>query len=192
LVGLGTDGLRNRLEIADATWIHFGGHFAHYPRNAIALARMIASYFCVPAAVEQFQGQWLRLERHDQSRMGGGRRGATAWHQKLGQDVVVGERVWSVENRFRLRLGPVGYGVFRRFMPDGDRLTGLRQFIRFYAGPEFDFDVQVVLEKHEVPAASLASALTPATCRLGWNSWITSQPRTRDADEAVFAGGAHE
>lgn len=189
LVGLGTGGLRNRQRLNDPTWIHYGGHFAHYPRNAIALEAMIASYFCLPARVHQFQGQWLTLARSDQSRMSARVRPNQIVHQQLGVDVVVGERVWSVENRFRVTLGPLDYRTFCQYMPDGPRLAEVQEMIRFYAGAEFDFDVQPLLRHDEVPAAQLASREEAASCRLGWNSWVQSRPRVCDADDAIFEVG---
>ncbi len=184
LVGLGTAGLRGRLRIPDAAFIYFGGHFAHFPRNAIALQGMIASYFQVNTEVHQFQGQWLSLEPPDQSRLGG--RFPLGANDQLGLNVVVGQRVWSVENKFRLRLGPMSYRRFVEFMPDGTALLGLGQFTRMYAGPELDFDVQLVLRRDEVPASRLAHHDATPDCRLGWNSWVQSGPRTLDADDAVF------
>ena len=37
LVGMGTPGLRGRLEISDESFLHYSGHFAHFPRSALAL-----------------------------------------------------------------------------------------------------------------------------------------------------------
>lgn len=184
LVGLGTTSLRGRLEIPDATFLYFGGHFAHFPRNAIALQSMIADYFHVFTEVRQFEGQWLSLEPADQSRLGN--RFPLGANDQLGLNVVVGQRVWSVENKFRLRLGPMNYRRFVQFMPDGKALLSLAQFTRMYAGPELDFDVQLVLRSDEVPASRLARHDETPDCRLGWNSWVQSRPRTQDAADAVF------
>jgi len=98
---------------------------------------------------------------------------------------VVGERVWSIENKFRVRLGPVGYEQFCRFTPMGEGLMPLCQFVRSYVGPEFDFDVQPVLRAQEVPECRLGGDVM-AGSRLGWNTWLRSKTLPKDADEAVF------
>lgn len=184
LVGLGTGKLRGRLEISDAAFLYYGGHFAHYPRTATALEAMLRDYFALPAKVLQFQGRWLQLSAADRSRMPW----ATApqgQNCSLGRSVVIGRRVWSVENKFRIQLGPLTYDQFRRFMPQGDGLTALCQLVRAYAGPEFDFDVQPVLKAAEVPACR-AETVGPARSQLGWNTWLRSRPLQRDAADGVF------
>ena len=38
----------------------------------------------------------------------------------LGLTALAGERVWDVQSKFRVAVGPLTYAEFRRFMPDGD------------------------------------------------------------------------
>jgi type VI secretion system protein ImpH len=189
LIGLGVRGLRDRRELSDTTFLYFAGHFAQSRPQAITLVAMISDHFSLEASVQQFRGQWLQLDRADQSRLPAARQGfdrQTPRNNRLGVDVVIGERVWSVENRFRVRLGPLNYRQFESFTPAGSQSTPLGQFVRAYVGPQYDFDVQLVLHQDEVPLAQLAAAGQPATCRLGWNSWAFSRPFSRDADDAAF------
>ena len=58
---------------------------------------------------------------------------------------------------------------------------------RTFVGPELDFDVQLVLQARDVPACQLGESAS-FTPRLGWNTWVASQPYTNDADEPVFEG----
>ncbi len=184
LVGRGTSGLRGRLEIPDATFLYFAGHFAHQPSSAAGVEAMVADYFELPTQALQFQGQWLYLRAEDRSCMPSPAE-PQGRNRALGRNVVVGQRVWSVENRFRIRLGPLGYGQFRRFMPTGDALVPICQMIRSYVGPEFDFDIQPVLKAAETPRARLGGRRDDGSF-LGWNAWVQSRLRTRDACEAIF------
>ena len=109
LVGLGTGGLRGRMEFDDEAFLFYGGHFAHWPRSAVSLERMLADYFELPVEVRQFQGQWLYLSRGGPVVAAVARAGPQGLNTQLGADVVVGERVWDVEGKFRVRLGPLGY-----------------------------------------------------------------------------------
>ena len=97
-----------------------------------------------------------------------------------------GERVWSIESKFRVRLGPIGILAFQALLPGGRLLAQLAQIARTYAGPEFDFDVQLVLRREETPFCRLGAGEFSGP-RLGWNTWACSVVRSRDADEAVFA-----
>lgn len=185
LVGLGTAGLRGRQEIDDETVLYYAGHFAHCPRSASALGDVLADHFDVPVAVEQLQGQWLVLEANDRAVLPGlGRR--TGRNNRLGVGLVVGERVWDVQSKFRLRVGPLNYAQFRRHLPGGTGLRPLCQLTRTYTGPDLSFDVQLVLRAAEVPACRLGGD-DGDVARLGWNTWLHSGSVRADADDAVFA-----
>lgn len=184
LVGWGTPRLRGRQEILDEAWLYYAGHFARYPRNAYALEQIVADFFHVSVEIVQFVGQWLYLDRGDQSTTP--RAGQYAGcHNTLGLDVVIGERVWGVENKFRLRLGPLTYTRFRQFSPLGELLVPLCQLARSYVGPDYDFDVQPVLLAEEVPPCQLAGGGGDGAY-LGWNTWLLSQPLTHNAADAIF------
>ncbi len=184
LIGYGTAHLRRRQELPDEAFLNYAGHFAHWPRSAISLELVLRDYFRLDVEIAQFVGQWLYLDVADQSRAPspGEYEGC---NNLLGTDVVVGERVWSVENKFRVQLGPLNYAEFQRFSPAGDGLVVLCQLVRSYAGPDYDFDVQPILKAAEVPPLQLAGDGDPA-CNLGWNTWLSSVPFTNDATDAVF------
>jgi type VI secretion system protein ImpH len=184
LVGLGTDRLRSRVRFDDEAFLFYAGQFAHWPRAAVSLQRILGDYFALPAAILQFQGQWLHLSAEDLSELASPRCPAGR-NNRLGSTVIVGERVWDVQSRFRVRLGPLGYDDFRQFLPASPSLELLGQMVRCYVGPQFDFDVQLVLKAAEVPGCVLGGA-GPAPARLGWNTWVRSGPLTHDADDAVF------
>jgi len=184
LVGMGTAGLRGRQEVPDEAFLFYAGHFAHQPRSALALECVLADYFSMPLGIEQLQGQWLTLEVEDQAQM------PNPLHPQgrnngLGTDLVIGTRVWDVQSKFRVRVGPLTFAQFRRLMPNGDGLRPLCQFTRSYVGPEFDFDVQAVLLPAEVPWCRLAD--DGAGAYLGWTTWIRSGEFQRPVEDAVFA-----
>jgi len=184
LVGLGTGGLRGRLSIDDEAFLYFSGHFSHAPRSAIGLERMLGEYFGLPLQVEQLQGQWLYLGTDDCAQLPGPALPQGANNQ-MGLNVVVGERIWDVQSKFRVRVGPLTYAQFRRFMPDGDGLRPLCEMVRSYVGPEFDFDLQPVLRPEEVPF-SRSQSLGDGRSRLGWNTWVRRPPFTHEVADPVF------
>jgi type VI secretion system protein ImpH len=184
LAGLGTDGLRGRQVYDDEAILYYIGHFSHLPRCAVSLEIMLCDYFELPVEVQQFYGQWLYLTEDYQTSLPT-RANPMGLNCRLGRDVVVGERVWGVENKFRLRVGPLSYADFCRLLPTGDVLSAMCQLTRFYAGPHYDFDVQPVLLADEVPWCQLDGAATGP--RLGWNTWLRNEPFVQDVDDAVFA-----
>jgi type VI secretion system protein ImpH len=184
LVGIGTDRLRRRMAFDDEAVLYYGGYFAHFPRNAISLECLLVDYWQVPITVQQFRGQWLYLSEDEQTALPSTER-PQGLNCALGVNAIVGTRVWNIQSMFRIRIGPVTYREFCDFMPIGPRLLPFCQMVRLYSGMEFDFDVQVVLRRDEVPWCQLP-ADSAAAPRLGWNSWIRSGPQSRDAEDAVF------
>lgn len=191
IVGRGTPAMRDRLAVCDDALVYYGGFFVSRPANNESLQRMIGDFLGLPTRMLPLVGQWLRLPRSEQSRLGGPdlRLGGRAddglgMNSRLGVDTVIGERIWDAPSKFRLRIGPVDLQAFRRLMPIGDRLVPTCQLIRSYVGPQFDFDLQVVLLAADVPACLLSQNAPP--CHLGWNSWLISRPPSQDADDAVF------
>ena len=194
LVGLGTPGLRGRLRVEgrehvlarveDLALLHYAGLLAQRRRNAGGLEALLADYFALPVRVQQFQGQWLALEPTSQSRLGLG-------NCELGTNVVAGERVWDVQGKVRLRLGPLTYAQFLDFLPDRTPLPEHKAFfllvhlVRLYVGAELDFDVQLVLAAEDVPECRLdQEGVGP---RLGWNTWLISRQPARPVEDAIFA-----
>jgi len=188
--------------IDDLALLRYAGFFAHRPRNAVSLQRLLSAFLKLPVQVIQFQGQWLKLDpanctalgpSPEGTRLAGLGRGAgLAANNALGRNVVVGDRVWDVQSKIRVRLGPLTYAQFQNFLPDytprpeRKGLFLLSQLVRLYVGPELDVEFQLVLQKEEVPSCSLGAAGPGMGSRLGWNTWSKKKPKTHDAEEAVF------
>jgi type VI secretion system protein ImpH len=185
ILGLGTGGLRRRMSFDDEAFLFYAGYFAHYPRCAVSLECMLGDYFGLPVQVKQFQGQWLYLSADDQSSLPSAEH-PEGQNTRLGETVVVGERAWDVESKLRVRVGPLGYATFCRFLPVGDALQSLCQMVRTYVGCQFDFDVQVLLKGEEAPWCQLGGDGAMAS-RLGWNTWVRCKPFDRTISDAVFS-----
>lgn len=176
-------------EISDLALLRYAGLLTQRPRCVANLQRLISDFFHLPVEVKQFQGQWLDLNLRNQTRLGMSGGGAI-----LGQDAVVGERVWSIESKIRLRLGPLSYEQFSDLLPDvtstPQRKTYflLNQLVRLFLGPELDFDVQLVLDVEDVPATQLTPVEEQGP-RLGWNCWLLSDKANENSDDAVFIEG---
>ena len=101
--------------------------------------------------------------------------------------------MWNLQSKFRVVLGPLPWDRFLAFVPDRTPIPErkslylLMQLIRFYVGVEFDFEVQVLLDRHTVPAPQLDSG-SAFGVRLGWNSWLVDKTPAEDLGDAVFQG----
>lgn len=180
LIGMGTAGLRGRLGIPDDALLSCAGLLAQRPRSASALEGVLREFFEVPVQVEQCVGQWLPLDEEQWSRVSD-----HPSNNALGGEAVLGSRVWSQQSKFRLRLGPLTFSQFCRFLPCGDVFLPLVQLTRFFVGQEFDFDVQLVLGTNEVPECRLGEKRDLAP-RLGWTSWLTCEEGVSEAEDVLL------
>jgi len=192
LVGLGTDGLRDRQAVPDDTMVYYAGLLAQRPRSAQALQQILADYFEVPVKIEQFAGGWYRLDRETQCHLTEG----NSESEELGFGAVVGDEVWNQQSKVRIVLGPLTLERYADFLPDGQSFEQLGTWARFFSNDEWDFEVKLILEREQVPACTLGAEGASGP-QLGWVSWVKSVPFGRDPDDTVLAlkaaeGESHE
>jgi len=182
LLGIGTPGLQNRQAMPDEALLHYVGLLGLQARSAAALEQILADYFEVPVEVEQFVGAWYRLDASSQSQVGDG----DSEGEQLGIGVVVGDEVWDQQSRARIKLGPMGLDRYRDFLPEGSAYGPLRAFTQFFSNDEFDFEVELILKREDVPACSVGSEGKTAP-QLGWVTWLKSAPFEREACDTILS-----
>lgn len=186
-VGLAGPWLGGRLAVSDDLFVDYSGAFSRFPRNASSLAALLNDTVGLPIEVRQFQGSWLVLAPEDRSALPSARL-ANGLNNALGKTTIAGERVWSIQHRFRVRIGPVRWPQFQQFVPGAAGLVKLAQVVRQYVGLSLDFDIQVVLARDDVPELKLdaSSGEVAGGARLGISTWLLSRRPSCDKDEAVF------
>lgn len=180
LVGLGLGQLQQRLAasgagIPDRFLMHYAGLLAQKPVSASNIAALVEGYFGVAASLEQFVGQWQQLPVSEQTRFGG--------QPCLGHNTFLGERLWDRQNKIRLKLGPLRRTDFDRFMPGEPGRIALLELIQFCVGLTVDCEVQLILERSDIPPPVLDTA---PLLRLGCNAWLNAQPAIQDAADSCF------
>jgi type VI secretion system protein ImpH len=184
VVGIGLDGFRRRLPVTDQVLAFYAGLLGPHQRSAAALEGILADYFGVPVVVEQFVGGWYPLAVQTRCALGEERDESS----QLGLGAVVGDEVWDQQARVRIRIGPLGRARYAEFLPGGAAHDTLRALTAFFSDDRFDFEVQLVLAREEVPACVLDDG-AGAGLPLGWSTWVSTQPLGRDADETILTFG---
>jgi type VI secretion system protein ImpH len=169
LIGLGTAGLANRLGIPDDRLLCYAGLLSLQSRSAAALKQLLEDYFGVQVEVEQFIGVWRPLDSSDQCALSEG----DTYSEQLGVAAVVGDAVWDQQSRIRLKLGPLTQEQYLSFLPTGRNWKALRELTRFFCGPDLEVEMQLILERKEVPRCILGKE-DEAGPRLGWFTWVRS------------------
>lgn len=182
LLGLGTEGMRDRQTVSDELLIYYAGLLGQRPRSAQALQQILSDYFDVPVAIEQFSGGWYRLDRETQCRLAE----EDTDSGELGFGAVVGDEMWNLQSRVRIVLGPLTLERYADFLPDGQSFEPLRGWVRFFSNDEWDFEVKLILDREQVPACTLGADGVSGP-QLGWVSWVKSAPFQRDPGDTVLA-----
>ena len=174
LVGIDSPSLAGRDALPDRFRRYMAGRVVAQARNAEGLVALIGSFFAVPAQLEEFAVAWLPLPDEGRLRVGTAMAG-------LGTTAVLGAAVRSAQHRFRIRLGPMAFADYRRFLPGGQALGELLAAVRFYVGDALDWDVQLVLRRDEVPLTHLGRG-----ARMGLSAWMGRFAGPGDADDLVL------
>jgi type VI secretion system protein ImpH len=178
LGGYGSPGTRDRDTVSDHAKRFFVGHLARSAKNAEGLASILEGYFGLPTRVEQLVVGWLDLPEDQRTALGA----EPALRATLGRGTVLGDRVRDAQSRFRIVMGPMELDRFVDFLPGARSLKSLVDWVRNYVGFEFDWEVQLVLARDEVPGIRLGRE-----GRLGWTTWLGARPVPSDADDLVLA-----
>jgi type VI secretion system protein ImpH len=177
LIGLGTEGLRGRIGLPEESLIYCSGLLSRQVPSAVAVEAAARYMANADAAVDQFIERMIPLEPDDYSLLGG-------TNASLGVTTVCGSFARDCQSTFRVRLGPVGYGQFCRFLPSGDLLKPIFSLIRYMVGVEYEFEIRVLLLAAEVPGLRLGDA-APGSPRLGWSTWLKTPATVLEKDQHV-------
>ena len=173
LLGMGTKTLRERDSVSDFAKLAHAGVFSRHVKSAEGLRIVLGNYFNVPVAIEQWTEHWMRVPESQWTRIG-----LRKGFAMLGQEAVLGERVWDRQSKFTIVLGPLDYDQYQRFLPIGKSYPRLRDLVRLYVGHEMAWQVRLILSKEKVPLAWLGN-----TVRLGWSSWLGVRLGSNDAQD---------
>jgi type VI secretion system protein ImpH len=184
LVGEAGPGLRRPAHERD-TLLFYAGLFTAWPRSADRLAAMLSEWMGHPVTVRQFEGAWLSIPISERSRLPKGRdRGQFT---RLGHDVAIGERSWDTQGRVVIEIDGLALGPFHDLLPDRPDAARLLGLVRAYLGPATDFVINPIMKQDQVPGCALGGS-----GRLGWDTWLTAEPRRRGGNEARFPAGLIE
>ena len=181
LLGLGTEGLRERGGISDAAYLNYAALLARHVRTAASLRQILEDYFGVDVQIHQFAGTWRKLSSDNQTCF----TGFGGPSERLGVGVVAGDEVWDHHGRIRISLGPMPFDQYLKFLPGQDAYHELVAWLKFYSNGSYETEVQLVLAREDAPSCELGSGglMRP---QLGLVSWLKTKPLDRDPADATY------
>jgi type VI secretion system protein ImpH len=169
--GIAPSAFQRRDTVPDLAKLFHAGLLMRPVRNAEGLAAILQDFFRVPVKVQEFVGHWMALSAGDRTYLA--HEGAS-----LGSGAVLGRRVWDRQHKFRLRIGPLTLAGYESFLPGGELIRQLVDWVRLYFSFEHEWDVCLVLRSDEVPSLTLGRGT-----RLGWTTWLGTRRSTNAADD---------
>ena len=154
--------------------LHQAGLLSRRSRHAEGLEKVLGEFFGVSVSVTGHVGHWLMLGADQRSRLPvlGARRGQREGSAVLGNDVVIGHKVWDRQSKFRIRLGPLSLRQYRGFFPGQPAWRQMREWVQRYVGLDLAWDVELQLAADHVPRAALGSDV-----QLGLSAWLAARGR---------------
>jgi type VI secretion system protein ImpH len=187
LIGMGTEGLQDRLPFPDTALLRYAGLLAQRPHSAEVLRALLHDYFGLPIKIEQFIGKWHILDETDLCQLG-----LCCMESQLGMGAVAGDAVWSRQSLIRLIFGPLSRTEFQTFLPDQRRFREAVALTRWFLGPTLEFEIQPLLAHDQVlpcrlgeEAFDFEGCMLPES-RLGWSAWMVAEPFREAAADAIF------
>lgn len=165
-IGVGTSSFRNRDSLHDFAKIAVAGLLSPAIKSASRLRAMLQYLFRAEVAVEQFVGMWMPLEKQDQTSLSG-------LNAALGKDTILGSSVFSLQDKFRIRIRARSLEEYESFLPNGMHCDRLADSVSFYLGNVLAFEVALGLPETETRPLRLGQF-----GRLGWTSWLKARDRT--------------
>lgn len=138
------------------------------PVSVGALHQVLAGYFGVPIAIEQFAGGWHGIAEDRQCMMGG--QNAT-----LGYSGALGVRSWRHDLRVVLRIGPLDKGRFESFLPGAPAAIALEKLLALVGIVGLQYVANVSLKPEQVGPLVLVGG-SGAGRQLGWDTCMGAPP----------------
>jgi len=163
LIGLGHAQLRKDSQIEWARLLPYLGLIGMKVRSASLLSGVVSHYFGnVPVRVQQYVRHKTTIDPMQRNRLG-------VVNCALGVSSMLGEKVYDVNTKFKLRIGALEFAAYREFLPGGRDYAALRELVAFTLVDHFEYDVELLLRADDVPRTTLAQ---DNPCRLGYSTWL--------------------
>lgn len=129
----------------------FGGRV----RSAVRLRQMLEQYFGLSVSIDEHVPTWLEFDPEDMRPLGAG--------GVLGQDMYLGRRLRSVNEKVCLRLHLETVADYHEFLPGKQRYQRLSDLVFWYLGKSYEVDLALSLPPDQIPPAQLGQSVA-----LGW------------------------
>ncbi|UCO98895.1 type VI secretion system baseplate subunit TssG [Metapseudomonas lalkuanensis] len=163
LIGLGGEQLRSAEELNWKRLLPYLGLLSLRAHSAALIEAVLRYYFKhAELFIEQCIERSVEILDEQRNRLG-------LANNRLGEDLVLGERVRDRSGKFRIHIRELDWERFHDFLPIGSGYQPLCALVRFTLRDPLDYDLRLELHRDAIRELRIG-AENP--CRLGWTSWL--------------------
>ena len=168
IAGHGNQSGWGRETLPDHFRLGLAGHFSRQSRSSEGFEKVLRQILGLSVRIHSFAGQWLTMPAQGR--------------YPLGLGMVIGRRVWDIQSKVTIQIGPMPYRQYMQLLPGACGHTRLLQAANAYLGLEFDWDYTLHVSPAEVPEARLGKLGA-----LGRNAWLGRWKKS-NAASVLFSG----
>jgi type VI secretion system protein ImpH len=160
-IGLGSSVFYDLDSVPDPAKLAFAGLIGAQARGASRLRSLISGMFDVEVEIDEFVGSYLEFDPHQRTRVGQANSG-------VGSTLLLGSAVFSIEDKFRVRIYVEDMPQYMSFLPSGNFSEPLADLIFFYIGEQLSWEVELAIPSGKVEPVRLSKF-----GQLGWTTWMS-------------------
>ncbi|MSP52700.1 MAG: type VI secretion system baseplate subunit TssG [Gammaproteobacteria bacterium] len=156
----------------DELQLYFAGILQLPTRSINGLQQLLTYYFKLPIHIKTHQPKQIRLATHDVTHLS-----KHDQNNHLSRTALLGKKIWDVQSRFAVLIGPIDYQTFLTLLPGTPSLARLDQLIRVYTHNELEHDILITVDAQSLPACRLSR---DKICKLAWNTRLSSKQHYKE------------
>lgn len=179
IAGIALPQMQAQLPIPRRAWLALAGLLANCRKSAATVQQILRLFLGVPVTITSLVGAWRDIEPGDRQLLG-------VANQRLGQQSLLGHRVWDQQARLRVAVAPLSHRDFLTLLPgqgnpapgaamdaawrpDAASLAGL---IRLLLDRRCDCELELAVQADTIPPTPLSQSPTGSGPRLSYTAWL--------------------
>ncbi len=156
LAGLGTPRALEASRVPPMRLVAFASQLSGRVRSAQGLRVLLEDMMPgVPVTIVENVPRWVTLPQRPP--LGSGHHAPLGRPTRLGVNTIVGEKMYDLAGKFRIRLGPMNLETYKDYQPGQEKAQTLRWLVRLYMPDHLDYDVELLLREEEAPGVCLGA-----------------------------------
>lgn len=157
--------------------VHYAGLYSGL-RSAVAIEDGLSHLLGQPVRVTEFMPRWREFEIEDRSQLGRS-------FNILGNDAVLGNKVFSAADAFRVTVRANSWRDYLSMLPGGDRFMVAAEAIESFKPSHLEWDLCIEIAERDIQITKL-----DGRGRIGWTTWLKRPEKRGGKLQTVVSSSA--